>query len=363
MHTCGTWGSVHLVQSASVCRNSPKISHTVFETFPDGAKSLPEPILIPDYWHPPLNNFTEYNPHDVCSPIRLTHSHSTEPSDEQHHAPLHFWRLGPPGSPDLGVSPMGGGPAEPGWASPCRRRCTGDEATSTPPWESPPQEQDQNLQEDDEDDDTQRGQDDGPSGPCTGRPASGPVASTREAIHPKILHGKTAGAPRGAACVSDPWTPARLLPSLARNPGPPPRQRHRRPRASSAPTARAPATPPVPANASLCVHSAADPTSMVLPPKTIVTCAWRNATDVVPDSARIVPSRRRSPSPTPTPTPVDEDDMDTAPTAPTTSVVARQTPTPATSDASCQSDIRPLANSSASSRGTTRKSKNANATG
>ena len=97
----------------------------------------------------------------------------------------------------------------------------------------------------------------------------------RKTLHPKILHGKTAGAPRGAVSVGDPWTPARLLPSLTRNPGPLPRQRHRRPQASSATTARASATPPVPANASLCVCSGADPTgapyastsaSMELPP-------------------------------------------------------------------------------------------------
>ena len=36
----------------------PKILHTVFETLPAGAKSLP--ILPPDYWHPPQSNFTEY---------------------------------------------------------------------------------------------------------------------------------------------------------------------------------------------------------------------------------------------------------------------------------------------------------------
>ena len=52
------WGLVHLVQSASLCWNSPKIFHTVFETLSVGAKSLP--ILPPDYWHPPQSNFTEY---------------------------------------------------------------------------------------------------------------------------------------------------------------------------------------------------------------------------------------------------------------------------------------------------------------
>ena len=44
--------------SASLRLNSPKILHTVFETLPVGAKSLP--ILTPDYWHPPQSNFTEY---------------------------------------------------------------------------------------------------------------------------------------------------------------------------------------------------------------------------------------------------------------------------------------------------------------
>ena len=52
------WGLVHLVQSTSLCWNSPKIFHTLFETLPVGAKSLP--ILPPDYWHPPQSNFTEY---------------------------------------------------------------------------------------------------------------------------------------------------------------------------------------------------------------------------------------------------------------------------------------------------------------
>ena len=48
-------GLVHL---ASLRWNSPKIFHTVFETLPIGAKSLP--ILTPDYWHPLQSNFTEY---------------------------------------------------------------------------------------------------------------------------------------------------------------------------------------------------------------------------------------------------------------------------------------------------------------
>ena len=51
-------GLVHPVQSASLCWNSPKIFHTVLETLPVGAKSLP--ILPPDYWHPSQSNFTEY---------------------------------------------------------------------------------------------------------------------------------------------------------------------------------------------------------------------------------------------------------------------------------------------------------------
>ena len=48
-------GLVHLT---SLRWNSPKIFHTVFETLPVGAKSLP--ILTPDYCHPPQSNFTEY---------------------------------------------------------------------------------------------------------------------------------------------------------------------------------------------------------------------------------------------------------------------------------------------------------------
>ena len=51
-HWCG------LVQLASLRWNSPKIFHTVFETLPVGAKSLP--ILTQDYWHPPESNFTDY---------------------------------------------------------------------------------------------------------------------------------------------------------------------------------------------------------------------------------------------------------------------------------------------------------------
>ena len=50
------WSLVHLVQSVSLCWNSPKTFHTVFEMLAVGAKSLL--ILIPDYWHPPQSNFT-----------------------------------------------------------------------------------------------------------------------------------------------------------------------------------------------------------------------------------------------------------------------------------------------------------------
>ena len=55
-----TGRSLHcgLVHLDSLHWNSPKIYHTVFETLPVGAKSLP--ILTPDYWHPPQSNFTEY---------------------------------------------------------------------------------------------------------------------------------------------------------------------------------------------------------------------------------------------------------------------------------------------------------------
>ena len=52
------WGLVHLVQSASLRWNSPKIFHTVFETLPVDATSLS--ILSSGYWHPPQSNFTEY---------------------------------------------------------------------------------------------------------------------------------------------------------------------------------------------------------------------------------------------------------------------------------------------------------------
>ena len=54
-----TWRYFHcgLEHLASLHWNSPKIFHTVFETLPVGAKSLP--ILTPDYWHPPQSNFTE----------------------------------------------------------------------------------------------------------------------------------------------------------------------------------------------------------------------------------------------------------------------------------------------------------------
>ena len=62
------WGLVHLVQSASLRLNSSKIFHTVFETLPVGAKSLP--ILTPDYWHLPQSNFTEYLSWDYYSSLR-----------------------------------------------------------------------------------------------------------------------------------------------------------------------------------------------------------------------------------------------------------------------------------------------------
>ena len=54
----GRYFHCSLVHLASLRWNSPKIFHTVFETLPVGAKSLP--ILTPDYWHPPQSNFTEY---------------------------------------------------------------------------------------------------------------------------------------------------------------------------------------------------------------------------------------------------------------------------------------------------------------
>ena len=62
------WGLVHLVQSASLRWNSTRIFHTVFETLPVSAKSLP--ILTPDFWHPPQSNFTEYLSWDYYSSLR-----------------------------------------------------------------------------------------------------------------------------------------------------------------------------------------------------------------------------------------------------------------------------------------------------
>ena len=64
------WGLVHLVQSASLRQNSPKIFHTVFETVPVGAKPLP--ILTPDYCHPPQSNFTEYKQYMVAVFMHLS---------------------------------------------------------------------------------------------------------------------------------------------------------------------------------------------------------------------------------------------------------------------------------------------------
>ena len=100
---------------------------------------------------------------------------SGPPDEQHHHAPLHFRSTSPAGSPDLGVPPMGWGPAEPGWASSCGERCTGDDAPSAPPREQDQgKDQDQDPQEDGDEDFTGRGQVVGPGGPCTRRPASGP---------------------------------------------------------------------------------------------------------------------------------------------------------------------------------------------
>ena len=75
---------------------------------------------------------------------------------------------------------MGGELAEPGWASACGERSTGEDANSTPPWDlQEDQDQDQGTEEDigstgRGQGSTGRGQDLGPSGPCTGRSSSGP---------------------------------------------------------------------------------------------------------------------------------------------------------------------------------------------
>ena len=186
---------------------------------------------------------------------------SGPPDEQDHHAPLNFWPQGPPGSPDLGVSPMVWGPAEPGWASPCGKRCTSNEATSIPPWESTPG-QDQDLHEDDEElwrlhlERTSRR----PQRPLHPKPSVRPQRPLHgKTLHGKRLHGKTTGASHGAASgVGAPSKPARLLPSLARDLGPPPRRRHRRrPRASSVTIVRASATQPAPAKDNLSVPNAA----------------------------------------------------------------------------------------------------------
>ena len=62
------WALVHLVQSASLRWNSSRIFHTVFETLPVGAKSLP--ILTSDNWHPPQSNFTKYLSWDYYCSLR-----------------------------------------------------------------------------------------------------------------------------------------------------------------------------------------------------------------------------------------------------------------------------------------------------
>ena len=94
------------------------------------------------------------------------------PPDEQyHHASLYDRPQRTPGLPGQGVPHLGWGPAEPGWASPLGKRCTGNDATS-----APPRDQDQGKGKDKgkDTDFTGRGPVVGPSGPCTWRPATDP---------------------------------------------------------------------------------------------------------------------------------------------------------------------------------------------
>ena len=72
---------------------------------------------------------------------------------------------------------MGWRRAEPGWASPLGERLTGDDALSAPPREQEEDDQGKGKERQGKGkgtDYTWRGQVDGPSGPCPGRPASGP---------------------------------------------------------------------------------------------------------------------------------------------------------------------------------------------
>ena len=97
-------------------------------------------------------------------------------------------------------------------------------------------------------------------------------------------------------------------------------------------------------------------------PNTTVTCAWRKAIDAGPDSARIVPSRRRSPSP-PTPPLWTKMPWTPHPLRPPPASAPARPPRPPLATPAAGATYLPLPNSPASSRGTTRKSKNANGTG
>ena len=119
--------------------------------------------------------------HKEIADIGLLSPHSLlfGPPNEQDD-PHHCWPRRALGLPGHGVSSMGGELAEPGWASPCGERSTGEDANSTPPWDlQEDQDQDQGTEEDigstgRGQGSTGRGQDLGPSGPCTGRSSSGP---------------------------------------------------------------------------------------------------------------------------------------------------------------------------------------------
>ena len=129
------------------------------------------------------------------------------------------------------------------------------------------------------------------------RPA--PAAST-----PEEATREDGWQPRAASGAGDPWTPARLLPSLASVLGPPPR-RHRR-RASSVTTARATDTPPALARDHLSVPSAAGSTGaqcaltsayQVSHCSTTATCAMKTTTEDAPASVVTNLSQLQSPSP------------------------------------------------------------------
>ena len=177
-------GSCHIGPTCSLVGGSPEVWYTVInrlsrrvpldrhDWFPWSAEPVrygTVPSCQLNQWDPPAPRGVGRTLYQQLPPLR---SYSTEPSEEQH-APIHCWPRRPPGLPDLGVHSMGGDLVEPGWASPCGERRTGDDTSSAPPWDQEDQDQDQGQEEDTGS--TGRGQDFGPSGPCTGnRSSSGP---------------------------------------------------------------------------------------------------------------------------------------------------------------------------------------------